>query len=82
MLINLILVVGLYVFVGNSGVFSFGQIGFMAIGAYTAATLRIPEVTKNVLYPTMPARARAEHRRDARGRRARGARRADHRVSP
>ena len=54
MLINLILVVGLYVFVGNSGVFSFGQIGFMAIGAYTAATLRIPEVTKNLLYPTMP----------------------------
>ncbi|MCP9486010.1 MAG: ATP-binding cassette domain-containing protein [Gaiellaceae bacterium MAG52_C11] len=54
MLINLILVVGLYVFVGNSGVFSFGQIGFMAIGAYTAATLRIPETTKNLLYPTMP----------------------------
>ena len=54
MLINLILVIGLYVFVGNSGVFSFGQIGFMAIGAYTAATLRIPEGTKNLLYPTMP----------------------------
>jgi branched-chain amino acid transport system permease protein len=53
-LINLILVVGLYVFVGNSGVFSFGQIGFMAIGAYTAATLRIPEETKNLLFPTMP----------------------------
>ena len=53
-LINVILVVGLYVFVGNSGVFSFGQIGFMAIGAYTAATLRIPEATKNLLFPTMP----------------------------
>jgi branched-chain amino acid transport system permease protein len=54
MLINLILVVGLYIFVGNSGVFSFGQIGFMAIGAYTAAILRIPEVTKVALFPTMP----------------------------
>jgi branched-chain amino acid transport system permease protein len=54
MLINLILVVGLYVFVGNSGVFSFGQIGFMAIGAYTAAILRIPSGTKDALFPTMP----------------------------
>jgi branched-chain amino acid transport system permease protein len=54
MLINVILVVGLYVFVGNSGVFSFGQIGFMAIGAYTAANLRIPSVTKAALFPAMP----------------------------
>jgi ABC-type branched-subunit amino acid transport system ATPase component/ABC-type branched-subunit amino acid transport system permease subunit len=54
MLIDVILVVGLYVFVGNSGVFSFGQIGFMAIGAYTAANLRIPSVTKAALFPTMP----------------------------
>lgn len=49
MLINLILVVGLYTFVGNSGVFSFGHIGFMAIGAYTAGLLRIPESTKQAL---------------------------------
>jgi branched-chain amino acid transport system permease protein len=54
MLIDVILVVGLYVFVGNSGVFSFGQIGFMAIGAYTAANLRIPSVTKAALFPSMP----------------------------
>jgi branched-chain amino acid transport system permease protein len=54
MLIDVILVVGLYVFVGNSGVFSFGQIGFMAIGAYTAANLRIPSATKAALFPTMP----------------------------
>ena len=49
MLINLILVVGLYIFVGNTGVFSFGHIGFMAIGAYTAGLLRIPESTKQAL---------------------------------
>ena len=35
MLVNVVLVVGLYMFVGNSGVFSFGHMGFMAIGAYT-----------------------------------------------
>jgi branched-chain amino acid transport system permease protein len=54
MLINLILTVGLYIFVGNSGVFSFGQVGFMAIGAYTAAIFRIPSITKTTLFPTMP----------------------------
>lgn len=42
-LINLILVVGLYVFIGNSGVFSFGQISFMAVGAYTAGLLTLSE---------------------------------------
>ena len=46
MLIHVILVIGLYVFVGNSGVFSFGHIAFMAIGAYTVGVLRIPEATK------------------------------------
>jgi branched-chain amino acid transport system permease protein len=49
MLITLILVVGLYVFVGNTGVFSFGHIGFMAIGAYTAGVVRIPRPTKAAL---------------------------------
>jgi branched-chain amino acid transport system permease protein len=36
-LITLLLVVGLMIFSGNSGVFSFGHAGFMAIGGYTAA---------------------------------------------
>jgi len=48
-LINLIIVVGLYMFVGNSGVFSFGHVGFMAVGAYTAGLVRIPEGTKIAL---------------------------------
>ena len=48
------LVIGLYVFVGNSGVFSFGHIAFVAIGAYTAAILRIPSGTKDALFPAMP----------------------------
>ena len=53
-LINLILVVGLYVFVGNSGVFSFGSIGFAAIGAYTAGLLTIPSDQKEILQPDLP----------------------------
>lgn len=54
MLMTLILVVGLYVFAGNSGVFSFGHIGFMAIGAYTAAMFRIPAETKAALFRSLP----------------------------
>ena len=37
MFIRVIVVVGLYVFIGNSGIISFGQVGFMCIGAYAAA---------------------------------------------
>ena len=53
-LINLILVVGLYVFVGNAGVFSFGSIGFAAVGAYTAGLLVIPSDQKEILQPDLP----------------------------
>jgi branched-chain amino acid transport system permease protein len=34
MMIRVVLVVGLYVFVGNSGILSFGHMSFMSIGAY------------------------------------------------
>jgi branched-subunit amino acid ABC-type transport system permease component len=54
MVINLILVVGLYAFVGLSGVFSFGHAAFMAIGAYAAAILTIPEGTKAFVLPDLP----------------------------
>jgi branched-chain amino acid transport system permease protein len=54
MLINLMLVVGLYVFVGNTGVFSFGHVGFMAIGAYTTGIVRVPESTKSALLQLPP----------------------------
>jgi len=36
-LVKIVIVVGLYIFIGNSGVMSFGSIAFMAIGAYAAA---------------------------------------------
>ncbi len=54
MLVNLVFVCGLYVFVGNSGVLSFGHASFMGIGAYTAALLTIPETQKNFLLPGLP----------------------------
>ena len=59
MVINLILVVGLYTFVGISGVFSFGHAAFMAIGAYTGAILVIPPETKAFVLPDLPGFLRA-----------------------
>ena len=52
--INLIVVVGLYTFVGISGVFSFGHAAFMAIGAYTGAILVIPPELKTLILPDLP----------------------------
>lgn len=42
-------VVGLYVFIGNSGVTSFGHISFMALSAYVSALLTLPPAKKGVL---------------------------------
>lgn len=53
-LINLILVVGLYIFVGNSGVLSFGHISFMAVSAYLTALLTMTAVGKGILLPHLP----------------------------
>lgn len=54
-LVNLMLVLGLYVFTGLSGVFSFGHIAFMAIGGYVAGLLTIPPVSKEVLLSGLPS---------------------------
>jgi branched-chain amino acid transport system permease protein len=53
-LVDLLFVVGLYCFVGTSGVFSFGHIGFAAIGAYTAGIFAIPVDQKKELFTSMP----------------------------
>jgi branched-chain amino acid transport system permease protein len=45
------MVVATYVFVGNSGVLSFGQIGFFIVGAYAAGELSIPAETKSSILP-------------------------------
>ena len=58
-LCNLIIVIGLQVFVGNSGVYSFGQLGFATAGAYIAA---LPHPARR-LRPAADARPAALHRR-------------------
>jgi branched-chain amino acid transport system permease protein len=54
MLLTLIVVLGLQIFSGNSGVLSFGHVAFMAIGAYVSALLTIPPDIKKFTYLTMP----------------------------
>ena len=54
MLINVIIVVGLYVFIGNSGVPSFGHTAFMAVGAYAGALLAMQPANKELLLPGLP----------------------------
>jgi branched-chain amino acid transport system permease protein len=53
-LIELVAVVGLYVFVGNSGVLSFGNVAFMAVGAYASALLTMKPAAKSVFLPDLP----------------------------
>lgn len=53
-LINLILVLGLYIFVGNTGIVSFGHIAFVAVGAYVGALTSMTPGTKAMLLPDLP----------------------------
>jgi branched-chain amino acid transport system permease protein len=53
-LINLVVVIGLYVFIGNSGVLSFGHVTFMAVGGYVSALITVPAATKGLLLPGLP----------------------------
>jgi branched-chain amino acid transport system permease protein len=53
-LLYLAVALSLFVFSGLSGVLSFGQLGFVAIGAYTCALLTIPTGLKATLFPRLP----------------------------
>ena len=54
-LVNVAIVVGLYVFVGNSGVLSFGHISFVAVGAFCAGIMSLETgVKQNVLPDLFP----------------------------
>jgi branched-chain amino acid transport system permease protein len=53
-LCNLIVVIGLQIFVGNSGVYSFGQLGFATVGAYVAAFLTLPAAFALLQTPGLP----------------------------
>jgi branched-chain amino acid transport system permease protein len=51
--ISLVLVLGLQVFMGNSGILSFAHIGFMGVGAYTSAVLTMPARMKSMALPDL-----------------------------
>jgi branched-chain amino acid transport system permease protein len=53
-LIYVVIVVGLYVFSGNSGVMSFGHVSFMIVAAYLSALLTLPAQKKHALL-SLPA---------------------------
>ncbi|HVJ34301.1 MAG TPA: branched-chain amino acid ABC transporter permease [Terriglobia bacterium] len=52
--IRVVLVVGLYIFIGNSGVMSFGHVGFMCLSAYATAWLTIPPMMKKFSMKGLP----------------------------
>jgi branched-chain amino acid transport system permease protein len=52
-LVKVTIVVALYVFIGNSGVLSFGHIGFVALGAWTAGVLSVPASQKPAIMPNL-----------------------------
>ncbi|TRW46574.1 branched-chain amino acid ABC transporter permease [Georgenia yuyongxinii] len=54
-LVNLVIVVGLQIFIGNSGVLSFGHVAFVAVGAWTYGLMVIDPVLKgNILADPFP----------------------------
>jgi len=50
-LISVSTVVAIYVFVGNSGVLSFGHISFFAVGVWAAGVLSVPDAEKPATMP-------------------------------
>jgi len=53
MFVQLVLVLGLQMFMGNSGILSFAHVGFMAIGAYASALVSIPAENKSQSLPNL-----------------------------
>ncbi|MCP4629137.1 MAG: branched-chain amino acid ABC transporter ATP-binding protein/permease [bacterium] len=53
-LISLMIVIGLGVYSGNSGILSFGHLSFMAIGAYVSGILTISISLKKMSLPMLP----------------------------
>jgi branched-chain amino acid transport system permease protein len=52
-LVKVSIVVALYVFIGNSGVLSFGHVSFVALGAWTAGVLTVPPTEKPAIMPDL-----------------------------
>jgi branched-chain amino acid transport system permease protein len=54
-ILSVAIVVAIYVFVGNSGVLSFGQLSFVAVGAFASGVMTVPlESKQNVLPDLFP----------------------------
>jgi branched-chain amino acid transport system ATP-binding protein/branched-chain amino acid transport system permease protein len=60
-LVNVMLVISLQVFIGNSGIVSFGHVAFMGIGAYTTALLSIPPFLRLSQLPNLPSALQTAH---------------------
>lgn len=54
-IVNVMLVLSMQVFIGNSGIVSFGHVAFMGIGAYTTAILSISPLLRSAQLPALPA---------------------------
>ncbi len=52
-LVSVATVVAIYVFIGNSGVLSFGQMSFVAVGAFLAGIMTIPLESKTGVLPEL-----------------------------
>ena len=52
-LVSVAIVVAIYVFIGNSGVLSFGQMSFVAVGAFVAGIMTIPLESKTGVLPEL-----------------------------
>jgi branched-chain amino acid transport system permease protein len=52
-LVAVAIVVATYVFIGNSGVLSFGQISFVAVGAFAAGVTTVPLESKAFVLPEL-----------------------------
>jgi branched-chain amino acid transport system permease protein len=53
--VTAVMTVGYQIFVGNTGIVSFGHPGFIAIGAYAAGILSLPPAIKASTLPHLPA---------------------------
>lgn len=52
-LVSATMVIALFVFVGNSGIISFGHVGFVAVGAFAAGVMTIPGDVKPMVLPNL-----------------------------
>jgi branched-chain amino acid transport system permease protein len=52
-LVSVAIVVAIFVFVGTSGVLSFGQISFVAVGAFAAGVMTVPLESKTGVLPDL-----------------------------